>query len=212
MSISDDFLDLLSDAGRELSSLGKELRSIGRQTLDEIRQDPERYLQESVRDLAAMGVRHPALDQLGKLDAPLPPAATVLYEAPKPGCIVYTDLLGGLAEHSGVYVGKGKIVELNQHGKIKLVSPAEFTNCSIGKQIHVSCRQGKPAGSAVVARRARASLGDTRDYNLLLDNCHQFSSGCLSGNFANSDNFLWMLKTTAAEKLGADHWGVWYAD
>ena len=50
MSISDDFLDLLSDAGRERSSLGKELRSIGQQTLDEIRQDPERYMQESVRD------------------------------------------------------------------------------------------------------------------------------------------------------------------
>ena len=42
MSISDDVLDLLSDAGRELPPLGKERRSIGRQTLDEIRGDAER--------------------------------------------------------------------------------------------------------------------------------------------------------------------------
>ena len=52
-------------------------------------------------------------------------------------------------------------------------------------------------------------VGKSRDYNFIMDNCHQFTSGCLTGDFENADNFLWMLKDTAGEVLGADNWRLW---
>lgn len=64
-------------------------------------------------------------------------------------------------------------------------------------------------GSAVVAERAREMIGKRRNYNLLFDNCHQFTSGCLTGNFENSDNFLVFLKTTVEKELGTNEWRVW---
>lgn len=36
-----------------------------------------------------------------------------------------------------------------------------------------------------------------------MDNCHQFSSGCITGNTENSDNFFWMLEDTLKRKVGA---------
>ena len=51
-----------------------------------------------------------------------------------------------------------------------------------------------------------------RDYNMVLDNCHQFTSGCLTGDFEKGDNALWMLKTRAESALRADNWRVWDRD
>lgn len=55
-------------------------------------------------------------------------------------------------------------------------------------------------------------VGKKRNYNLLLDNCHQFASGCITGDFENNDNFLFMLKHTAKEHLNLDTWRVWDRD
>ena len=164
------------------------------------------------------------------------------------GSIVYTGMVYGVAEHSGVYVGNGKIVELKGDGNINKVSAYEFMQTPLqgrpeilkalaagalhvaGKsslatmlgavpldnlasdcwKIYVSCKGGQPVGSQQAAQRALDMVGGSRDYNLILDNCHQFCSGCLTGNFENSDNFLWMLKYTAEKTIGTDDdWRVW---
>ena len=52
-------------------------------------------------------------------------------------------------------------------------------------------------------------VGKRRNYNVILDNCHQFSSGCLSGNYENPHNFFWMVKYEAKKYLHADQWRVW---
>jgi hypothetical protein len=52
-------------------------------------------------------------------------------------------------------------------------------------------------------------VNDYRDYNLILDNCHQFTSGCLSGNFENAHNFFWMVRDETFKVLGANGWRVW---
>jgi hypothetical protein len=51
--------------------------------------------------------------------------------------------------------------------------------------------------------------GTTDFYNLILDNCHQFTSGCLSGNFENAHNFFWMVRDETFKVLGANGWRVW---
>ena len=55
-------------------------------------------------------------------------------------------------------------------------------------------------------------IGYKRNYNMVSDNCHQFTSGCLTGAFENADNALSMLKTRAENTLRADNWRVWDRD
>ncbi|MCY3701857.1 MAG: lecithin retinol acyltransferase family protein [Rhodospirillales bacterium] len=75
--------------------------------------------------------------------------------------------------------------------------------------IYVSCYDERSVGNSRAARRALSMIGRRRNYNLLLDNCHQFVAGCLTGDFENSDNFLWMLKDTASNVLGSNTWRIW---
>lgn len=129
--------------------------------------------------------------------------------SPKRGSIVYCDLVFGYAEHSGIYIGNNRIVHLNRHGEIEKVSPNEFVEGTSALTIYVSSRDGYSVGSETVASRAEAAIGKRRDYNVIMDNCHQFSSGCLTGDFENSDNFLWMLKHSANKHLNINDWRAW---
>ena len=132
---------------------------------------------------------------------------------PKPGSVLYFEMAFAAAEHSGIYVGEGEVVELSGEGTIQKVSVSEFLDVpfivNTAISIYVSSKDGHAVGSEAVARRARSMVGCRRDYNLILDNCHQFTSGCLTGDFENSDNFLWLLKDSAKKHLGADEWSVW---
>ena len=167
--------------------------------------------------------------------------------SPRIGSILYTGMAYGVAEHSGVYVGNGEVVELQGDGGIRKVSVQEFMNTPLQGRpetlkalavnvleaagqdklamvlgaapleqmasdcwsVYVSCRNGRAVGSQQVAKRALRKVGSHRDYNLFLDNCHQFCSGCLTGDFENSDNFLCNLKTAALQTIHADDWRVW---
>ena len=129
--------------------------------------------------------------------------------APTKGSVVYCDLISGIAEHSGIYVGDNEIVQLSGSGEIKLVDPKEFVENTTGMSIYVSCYEDEAVGDVQVAERARSQVGRSRDYNLFTDNCHQFSAGCLTGDFENSNNFLWMLMDEASNVLGCNTWRVW---
>lgn len=131
---------------------------------------------------------------------------------PVMGSVVFCDL-ALIAEHSGIYVGKGKIAHLDGSGNIEIVTARQFLKRLGGLNpalsIYVSCDDDGAVGSRSVGKRAKAMLGGERPYNLILDNCHQFTSGCITGHFGNADNFLWMLKLTAEKELGATCWRVW---
>lgn len=131
--------------------------------------------------------------------------------SPKIGSVVYCEMAFGLAEHSGIYVGNGKIVELSGDGVIRQVSGYDFMDSKVptARSIYVSSQNGKAIGSEKVAERALNMLGRQREYNLILDNCHQFSAGCLTGDFENANNFLWMLKHEAEKRWGKLEWRVW---
>lgn len=128
---------------------------------------------------------------------------------PEIGSVVYCDLLFGYAEHSGIYIGDGEIVALEKDGRIVARSASGFMDGTTAISIYVSCHDGHAVGSEAAARRAREMIGSHRDYNVILDNCHQFTAGCLTGNFENSNNFLWMLKDKSQQILGSDEWRVW---
>ena len=75
--------------------------------------------------------------------------------------------------------------------------------------IYVSCNNKKSVGSELVAQRALAMVGQRRNYNFLLDNCHQFCCGCLTGEFNNNNKFLWQLKKIAKQEIQAKEWRIW---
>lgn len=135
----------------------------------------------------------------------------VLVEA-KRGAVVYCDLVGDYAEHSGIYVGNGQIVNLEGDGKIRKVTFKEFIKGTTGEMIYVSCKGGKSVGSDKVADRALSMVGKSRDYNMIMDNCHQFAAGCLTGDFESAMNFLWMLKDEAYKAYGANQWFRCYGE
>ena len=131
---------------------------------------------------------------------------------PVRGSVVYCDLtLGnGIAEHTGIYIGNNEIVHLNRHGFIEAVSPKEFlAGWTTGFNIYVSCQGDSAVGCDEAADCAESMVGGTRNYNVLMDNCHQFSAGCLTKDPENYNNFLWFLKDEAKKRLGADNWRLW---
>lgn len=133
--------------------------------------------------------------------------------SPVKGSILLCDLIAG-EFHSGVYIGDHEIVNLEGDGSIEIVTPEGFLNRIGGltnaKAIYVSCDEvGDPVGKKSIATRALTKVGSYRDYHLLFDNCHQFTSGCITGNFENADNFTWMLKMTVKQHLGAVKWLLW---
>ncbi len=132
---------------------------------------------------------------------------------PVTGSIVYCELALGIAEHSGIFVGNGKIAHLDGSGNIELVSPKKFLNrlggFNTAVSIYVSSKESSSSGDKKIACRAMEMAGNSRKYNLIFDNCHQFASGCITGNFENSDNFLWMLKDRAEKNIDCDNWRVW---
>lgn len=129
------------------------------------------------------------------------------------GSIVYCNLGFGFAEHSGIYVGNGEIVHLNGDGVVEKVSAKTFLARNGGLNpaitIWVSCSGATPVGSEAVGRLAVAKIGSTREYQIVLDNCHQFTSGCLTGDFENCDNFWWLLRLAVKRHLCGDGWVNW---
>lgn len=132
-------------------------------------------------------------------------------DEPAVGSPVYCDLVFGSSEHSGIYIGNGQIIHLNRKGEIETVTAEEFVGGTTAQSIYVPCCGNTPVSDPVCAERAiiyQMGIGQ-RKYNVIMDNCHQFSAACLSGDPENSYNVLWMLKSECEEHSGADEWRVW---
>ncbi len=131
---------------------------------------------------------------------------------PKVGSVVYCGLAFNQVEHSGIYVGYNKIIHLDGSGKIEAVTPKQFLNrldgTNLALHIYVPCKGTTPIGLKRCAERARAKLGEKLKYNLFFNNCHKFSSYCLTGDI-NSDTTFFKLEETTHSKLGTDNWRIW---
>ena len=132
------------------------------------------------------------------------------------GSIIKVDLALSQIEHTGIYVGGGKIVELNGDGEIRKISYDKFISSSIartGISAYVACNEsGYPLGDPEIANRALSLIDTSRNYNLILDNCHQFTSGAITGRFENFNNFFTFLEKTIKKELNNGKeikWLVW---
>jgi len=137
---------------------------------------------------------------------------------PIPGSIVCCDLAGAW-EHSGVYVGRNRIIHRDGNGYLASVSPEEFLSRLDGLNpaisIHVSCDDdGDPVGGGWIAERARAALKSSRlrnGYNLLTKNCHQFCRYCLTGDADGSvfNCSFASLEDLMKDELDFTNWRRW---
>lgn len=132
---------------------------------------------------------------------------------PKVGSVVHCGLFANKIDHSGIYIGYNKIAHLDGSGKIEAVTPEVFLNrldgLNMAISIYVSCKDGKAIGSRIVAENAKRKIGKSVKYNLFNNNCHIFSSGCLTGKFDNNDGFFSELEETTERILGSNEWRVW---
>jgi len=129
---------------------------------------------------------------------------------PVRGSIVYCDLAFGYAEHSGVYVGDGRIIHRTGKGLIEATSIRQFLSDTTALSIYVSCNaHGNSIGNGLTAQMAEDMLGVQTDYSLLNENCHQFCSYCLSGDIFSSTFTLTQLKRDARAHIQANQWRVW---
>jgi hypothetical protein len=132
---------------------------------------------------------------------------------PVPGSVVYCGLAMNLVEHSGIYIGSGRIVHLEGSGYIRSVNRTKFLDRLDGFNsaitVYVSSKDGKAVGSPAVAARAKAMIGKYRDYNLLSDNCHALTSTCLGPPLPILPASLGGVKSSAETKLDCNEWRAW---
>lgn len=132
---------------------------------------------------------------------------------PKVGSVIHCGLLFNQIDHSGIYVGYNKIVHLDGSGRVEIVTPAVFLDrldgFNLAVHIYVGCLDGNPIGSKKVAQRARSRVGDKLEYSVHSNNCHMFTSGCLTGSFKNKDRFFSLLEETAEKEFNINQWKIW---
>ena len=87
--------------------------------------------------------------------------------------------IGGILDHTGIWVGDNTIIELDGNGLIKPISANRFTQERSGQYIFVACdSKAQPLASELAAQRAINQLYTYRDYHLIENNCHQFIWSC----------------------------------
>ena len=128
---------------------------------------------------------------------------------PAIGSIVYCNL-AIVAEHTGIYVGRNKIVHLNGNGRIEKVSAEKFCDRLGGNNpaFTIFCptnSKGKAVGDKLVAEYALRCVGRLVNYNVALNNCHCFTASCLVGRAKVCPSFS-DLEMLITEKYGACDW------
>lgn len=155
--------------------------------------------------------------------------------SPVPGSVLYCDLWVAV-EHSGIYVGNGKISNIVVDGlaesTVSYSTASNFTSKSkLGRKIYVSCNKNGAVGDFNVSSGAEEHIGERAFYGLVFKNCHQFSTKCV--NYADQvpqdssliergfsaitslvpietwEPTLSELKNTAHKQLGTTKWRLW---
>ena len=124
------------------------------------------------------------------------------------GAVVFCDLFGAV-EHSGICIGDNEIIHLDGSGDIEKVDFYEFIarlnglNDTVFKAnlSYFVDEADNPIASKKFIKRAKNILGDSIDYNLFSNNCHKFTSGCITGDFDNSDTTFYELKDRIMEEF-----------
>ncbi|MDE0238993.1 MAG: hypothetical protein OXQ84_02180 [bacterium] len=129
--------------------------------------------------------------------------------SPKIGGVVHCDRACGYRKRTGIHVGEKRILTVSGDGRMALLAPAQFIDGGMAVSIYVSRRGNRPVGGIEVVRRALNLMDRSPEHASGLKNCHEFTVGCLTGNFHDADGSMSVVEAAAARALGADTWRIW---
>lgn len=119
----------------------------------------------------------------------------------KPGAIVHCNLFVAV-EHTGIYIGNGQIVELTGEGEIRITDFNGFTEGTGAENVYAACNNDKLLYSESIKNRALSHVNSSRNYNLLINNCHKFTAQCVSGNQCNTTTLFSLLELEIMKHFG----------
>jgi hypothetical protein len=98
--------------------------------------------------------------------------------------------IGGILDHTGIWVDEDTIVEMDGQGLIKPISSRRFTEQRSGKNIFIACdSKANPLISEVAAQRALEQIFLSQQYDMINNNCHQFLWQCFKPGDTNLTTF-----------------------
>jgi len=162
----------------------------------EMADDRENMQNKRKRDYKAL-----TLDELSEHDSPIaiyPSDILTSFDKsnaskvkPQVGAIICCGL-GGVLDHTGIYVGDDTIVELSGSGLVKAISTQRFLKERSGKQIYIACDSlSNPLVDENAAIKAAEQVYQYYEYNMMDNNCHRFIWRC----FEAQENELTTFKT-----------------
>ncbi|MDE0417118.1 MAG: hypothetical protein OXI95_09320 [bacterium] len=129
--------------------------------------------------------------------------------SPKIGGVVHCDRAFGYRKRTGIHVGDKRILTVSGDGRMALLAPAQFIDGGTAVSIYVACRGDRPVGGIEVIRHSLNLVDASVTHASRMTDCHDFTVGCLTGDFHNADGSMSSVEEAAARALGADTWRVW---
>lgn len=127
---------------------------------------------------------------------------------PDVGAIVCCGI-GGVLEHTGIWVGDNTIVEMDGNGLIKPVSIQRFTEDRTGKNVFVACdSNAKCLSIEIAAMRAIKKVFTFENYDIIDNNCHQFVWQCFKPNDKPLTTFKELNKRIAMHFKRKIYWDL----
>ena len=91
--------------------------------------------------------------------------------------------IGGVLDHSGIWVGDNTIVELAGSGLVRAISTDRFIENRTGRKIFIAAdSMGQALSSELAGQRALAQIYQYQEYDVIKNNCHHFVWQCFQPN------------------------------
>lgn len=125
---------------------------------------------------------------------------------PKIGSILRTELIAGGADHSGIYLGNGEIVEIAEKdgkGCVEVTDLNNFVHSSsarTGVSIYIAIdRLSKDIiFEKNIVDVAKKYIGNKNKYQLMKDNCHSFVHKCIINEDFDKITLVWKFEQLTA--------------
>jgi len=121
---------------------------------------------------------------------------------PQLGSILRTELINGVADHSGIYIGNDQVIEITQEngfGVVKNTDLNDFVHSSFartGSTIYIAIdRLSKDViCNEKLSNTAKKHIGKRNTYQLMKDNCHSFVHKCIINEDFVKITSLWKFE------------------
>ncbi len=129
--------------------------------------------------------------------------------SPEIGSVVHCDRAFGYRKRTSIRVGDKRVLTVSGDGRMTLLASAQFIDGGTAVSIYVSCSGNQPVGGVEVVRHALELMDTSPELASRLTNCHDFTVGCLTGDFHDADGSMSSVEEAAVRALGADTWHGW---